>query len=210
MPGLDEGSIFFTQTLSLSLLSIAVHGKLLLTCGSRNHLQSNSSNPMLKQFLEKKGLEIFYAPSEGQLLSGPTEEVWVPKMNQKRSVPHTLGEPWMPAGECSIHLSVLASMVPNCGDMSFCSVKVFTPAPSIHLGQASKTPPTGCATKLLTAHPTAFHTLSTRQDSQAASGVWLLQGVQDLWLPRSSFLLSIQKSLTLPLYTPLILYLHTM
>lgn len=123
MPGLDEGSIFFTQTLSLSLLSIAVHGKLLLTCGSRSHLQSNSSNPMLKQFLGKKGLEIFYAPSEGQLLSGPTEEVWVPKMNQKRSVPHTLGEPGMPAGECSIHLSVLASMVPNCGDMSFCSVR---------------------------------------------------------------------------------------
>lgn len=58
MPGLDEGGIFFTQTLSLSLLSIAVHGKLLLTCGSRSHLQSNSSNPMLKQFLGKKGLEI--------------------------------------------------------------------------------------------------------------------------------------------------------
>lgn len=98
MPGLDEGGIFFTQTLSLSLLSIAVHGKFLLTCGSRSHLQSNSSNPMLKQFLAEKGLEIFYAPSEGQLLSDPTEEVEAPKMNQNCSVPHTLGEPEMPLG----------------------------------------------------------------------------------------------------------------
>lgn len=130
MPGLGEGGIFFAQTLSLSLLSIAVHGKLLLTCGSRSHLQSNSSNPMLKQFLEEKDLEIFYAPSEGQLLSGPKEEVEVPKMNQKRSVPHTLWEPWMPAGEFSIHLSALASMVPDCGDMSFCSARSSLPASS--------------------------------------------------------------------------------
>lgn len=84
--------------------------------------------------------------------------------------PHTLGEPWMPAEvprlwKRSIHLSALASMFPDCGDVSFCSVRSSLPASSIHLSQAFKTPPTGCTTKLLTAHPTIFHTLSTRQSS---------------------------------------------
>lgn len=159
MPGLGEGSIFFAQTLSLSLLSIAVHGKLLLTCGSRSHLQSNSSNPMLKQFLGKKRSGNFLCSLRRPTIIRPHRRGRVPKMKQKRSVPHTLGEPCMPAGECSIHLSALASMVPNCGDMSFCSARSSLPASSIHLGQASKTPPTGCATKLLTAHPTIFHTV---------------------------------------------------
>lgn len=71
MPGLDEGGIFFTQTLSLSLLSIAVHGKLLLTCGSRSHLQANSSNPMLKQILAEKVWKFSMLPQKANYYQAP-------------------------------------------------------------------------------------------------------------------------------------------
>lgn len=125
---------------------------------------------MLKQILAEKVWKFSMLPQKANYYQAPQKSVEVPKMNQKCLVPHTLGEPWIPSGvprlwECSIHLSALASMVPDCGDVSFCSVRSSLPASSIHLGQASKTPPTGCATKLLTAHPTIFHTLSTRQSS---------------------------------------------
>lgn len=174
--------------LNHSLVTISIHGKLLLTCGSRSNLQSNSSSPMLKQLLVENGVRIFHAPSESQLLSGPTAEAEVPEMNQKPSVPHELTEPWMLAGlprlqECSIRLSAQACMGSYCGDTNFCSmmsslpslwkvsldILIFlrqtVPTSSIHLVQASQTPPTGCATKLLTAHPTIFHTPSTRHSS---------------------------------------------
>lgn len=107
---------------SVFLLSIAVHRKLLLTCGSRSHLQSNSSNPMLKQFLDKKGLEIFYAPSEGQLFRPHRRGMGTEDESKAFSATHPRGA--LDASWGMFHsLSVLASMVPNCGDMSFCSAR---------------------------------------------------------------------------------------